>query len=569
MMTRTSLRLAMAVLAGVTYAGAAVSAQSGSARTLYQRAQDRETAVRKAKSPSAASIQSAMTAYENIVRRYPVSGYSDNALWQAAGLALLAYSKSGDATDKTTGERYLTWLAKEYPSSSLVKEIPDRRREFSAASPIPAAPAPSGAGAAGSPAGTGTGTAATLTAISRQSIPGGDRIVLSFDREVPFTTDRIANPDRVWVDFEGAALSDGAEAQADGVKGFGIAAVRVGHPTPATTRVVLDLAGAPRHSIYPMYGPYRLVIDTEGAVPPPLTHTLVTEPAANTVPSGPTAAPVPAANAPAETPAATAKPPAMPRVPPAPVALPPSLTKGGDYSLARQLGLGVQRIVIDAGHGGHDPGAQGNGIVEKDLVLDIALRLQTLLAEQPGVEVVLTRDTDVFIPLEERTAIANRAGADLFLSIHANASTRKEARGLETYYLNFASNPEAEAVAARENATSSQSMGHLPELVKAIALNNKLAESREFAGLVQTNMVRKLKQQNKTVRDLGVKQAPFVVLIGAAMPSVLAEISFLTNKTEASLLKQNAYKNRIAQALCDAVLKYQTSLKKVTTVASK
>jgi N-acetylmuramoyl-L-alanine amidase len=451
-----------------------------------------------------------------------------------------------------------------------VKEIPDRRREFSAASPIPAAPAPSGAGAAGSPsrvaASSGTGAAATLTGITRHTIPGGDRIVLSFDREVPFTTDRIANPDRVWVDFEGAALSDGAEAQADGVKGFGIAGVRVGHPTPATTRVVLDLAGAPRHSIYPLYGPYRLVIDTEGAVPPPLTHTVVAEPAANVVPSGPTAAPPPA-SAPARA-SADATPPPMPKVSPV-IALPPSLTKGGDYSLARQLGLGVQRIVIDAGHGGHDPGAHGNGIVEKDLVLDIALRLQTLLAEQPGVEVVLTRDTDVFIPLEERTAIANRAGADLFLSIHANASTRKEARGLETYYLNFASNPEAEAVAARENATSSQSMGHLPELVKAIALNNKLAESREFAGLVQTNMVRRLKQQNKTVRDLGVKQAPFVVLIGAAMPSVLAEISFLTNKTEASLLKQNAYKNRIAQALCDAVLKYQNSLKKVTTVASK
>jgi N-acetylmuramoyl-L-alanine amidase len=254
---------------------------------------------------------------------------------------------------------------------------------------------------------------------------------------------------------------------------------------------------------------------------------------------------------------------------PAAVALPPALTRGGDYSLARQLGLGVQRIVIDAGHGGHDPGAQGNGLVEKDLVLDVALRLQTLLQEQPGVEVVLTRDSDVFIPLEERTAIANRAGADLFLSIHANASTRKDARGLETYFLNFATNPEAEAVAARENATSSQSMGHLPEIVKAITLNNKLAESRELATMVQTQMMRKLKPQNANLRDLGVKQAPFVVLIGAQMPSVLAEISFLTNRGEASLLKQAAYKNRIAQALCDAILKYQTSLKKVTTVAAK
>jgi N-acetylmuramoyl-L-alanine amidase len=248
---------------------------------------------------------------------------------------------------------------------------------------------------------------------------------------------------------------------------------------------------------------------------------------------------------------------------------PPSTTRSGDYSLARQLGLSVQRIVIDAGHGGHDPGAQGNGIVEKNLVLDVALRLKKLLDAQPGIEAVLTRDTDEFIPLEERTAIANRANADLFLSIHANASRRKEARGLETYFLNFATNPEAEAVAARENAAASQSMGQLPEILKAIALNAKLAESRELATMVQTSMVRRLKAQSSAVRDLGVKQAPFVVLIGAEMPSVLAEISFVTNRADASLLKQNATKQRIAQALFDGILKYQTSLKKITTVAAK
>jgi len=157
----------------------------------------------------------------------------------------------------------------------------------------------------------------------------------------------------------------------------------------------------------------------------------------------------------------------------------------------------------------------------------------------------------------------------MFLSIHANASRQATARGIETYFLNFATNPEAEAVAARENATSGRTMGNLPELVKTIALNNKVVESRELATMIQTSMMRRLRLQNQALRDLGVKQAPFVVLIGAQMPSVLAEISFLTNKSEASLLKQNSYRQRIAQALCDAVLKYQGSLKKVTNVATR
>ena len=247
---------------------------------------------------------------------------------------------------------------------------------------------------------------------------------------------------------------------------------------------------------------------------------------------------------------------------------PPASTTAGDYSLARQLGLRIARVVIDPGHGGHDPGAQANGVTEAELVLDVALRLEKLL-KQSGVEVVLTRRTNEFIPLEERTAIANRENADLFLSIHANAHRQTAVRGVETYFLNFASNPEAEAVAARENATSAQTMGTLPAIVKAIALNNKLAESREFAGLVQGQLARRLRAQSSGVKDLGVKQAPFVVLIGAQMPSVLTEIAFLTNRPEASMLKQATYRQHIAQALRDAIVRYRDSLKKVTAVATK
>jgi N-acetylmuramoyl-L-alanine amidase len=247
----------------------------------------------------------------------------------------------------------------------------------------------------------------------------------------------------------------------------------------------------------------------------------------------------------------------------------PSANSNGQFSIARQLGLGISRIVIDAGHGGHDPGAKANGLNESDLTLDVAIRLKKLLEKQPGIEVVMTRETDVFIPLEERTAIANREAADLFLSIHVNASRNANARGVETYFLNFATNPEAEAVAARENSASGRTMHSLPSIVRAIALNNKIDESRDFAATVQKSMVGTLSQKNKSLRDLGVKQAPFVVLIGAGMPSVLAEMSFVTNKQEGQLLKTGAYRQAIAQALQDAVLRYQRSLKAKTAIATR
>ncbi len=244
---------------------------------------------------------------------------------------------------------------------------------------------------------------------------------------------------------------------------------------------------------------------------------------------------------------------------------PPATNLDGGFSMARQLGLGVSRIVIDPGHGGRDPGAQANGITEANLVLDIALRLEKLLKKQPGIQVILTRRTNVYVPLEERTAIANRAGADLFLSIHANASRNAQAHGIETYFLNFASNAEESAVAARENATSGDTMGSLPDLVKAIALNNKLDESRDFATMIQHAMYTELRQKNADAKNLGVKQAPFAVLIGASMPSVLAEVSFLTNKHDARYLKRGSYQEQIAEALLDGILRYQHALKNVRT----
>ena len=244
-------------------------------------------------------------------------------------------------------------------------------------------------------------------------------------------------------------------------------------------------------------------------------------------------------------------------------------TASGDRSLTRALGLKIGKIVIDAGHGGHDTGTIGpNGLAEKDLVLDVAKRLGRLLESRLGAEVVYTRQDDTFVPLETRTAIANRERADLFISIHANSSRDADARGVETYYLNFTSSPEALEVAARENAVSEKSIHELQDLVKKIALKEKIDESREFAGDVQESLYGGLALEKAGIRDRGVKKAPFIVLIGANMPSILAEISFVSNPTDERKLETAEHRQRIAESLYRGVSKYVNGLSGVK-VASK
>ena len=244
-------------------------------------------------------------------------------------------------------------------------------------------------------------------------------------------------------------------------------------------------------------------------------------------------------------------------------------TAAGDRSLIRALGLKIGKIVIDAGHGGHDVGTIGpNGLLEKDLVLDVAKRLGRLLESRLGAEVIYTRQDDTFIPLETRTAIANRERADLFISIHANSSRDEDARGVETYYLNFTSSPEALEVAARENAVSEKSIYELQDLVKKIALKEKIEESREFATDVQESLYGGLSLSNAGIRNRGIKKAPFIVLIGANMPSILAEISFVSNPTDERKLETAEHRQRIAESLYRGVSKYVNGLSGVK-VASK
>lgn len=653
-----------------------VRAQGGSAtpsvETLFADAAAKERAVRKVLAdtdPPATVLKAVRTVvadFENAVRHYPASGYADDALWRGAILSKDGFSKFHEAREQTTAIRLLKSLQARYPTSRLAKAAGPELAALIAAQPRaaaksdisdtpptadtpPSVPPSSDSSAAATPASRTTPPApskiATIKAIRRAPMGNAVRVVIELDGEVSFHDERLDNPARVFVDLAATRAVTGLVDQtlrfdedSDLVR-----QIRIGRHPKDTTRVVLETAGISSYSVYPLYSPFRLVIDclranpedaalsSASAAPAGLSAPPAKTPAAvaTLTPRVPAAAPVvapvsakpltsaaahipvivkpdlwppletkrrslPQAKTPIVTPSAAAllreastvrvaKPvatavnkvetsqPPTGSVSVGELSTPklgePSKNVGGGYSIARQLGLTVSRIVIDPGHGGHDPGARAGGTTEAELVLDIALKLEAELTKLPGVEVVLTRRTDDFVPLVERTAIANRENADLFLSIHANANSLSSARGVETYFLNFASNQSAAAVAARENAVSGQAMSQLPDVIKAIALNDKRDESRDFATHVQREMVSKLRPANKTLRDLGVKQAPFVVLIGAAMPSALAEVSFLTNPQDARLLKSAQYRQRIVTALFEAVRKYQTALKSAPSLA--
>ena len=236
--------------------------------------------------------------------------------------------------------------------------------------------------------------------------------------------------------------------------------------------------------------------------------------------------------------------------------------KTGALSLAQQLGLGVGTIVIDAGHGGKDPGAlSASGSREKDVVLDITKRLKTVLQNRLKCRVVTTRSSDRFIPLEERTVVANTKKADLFVSVHANASRNRRVHGVETYFLNLSTDKEAMELAALENATSTKNIGQLQSILNDLMQNSKIKESSRLASCVQNSLVSRLRKSYSKVNNLGVKQAPFYVLIGAQMPSILVEVSFISNKMEAQRLATGTYRQKIAEGLADGIEKYIKEIK--------
>jgi N-acetylmuramoyl-L-alanine amidase len=431
-----------------------------------------------------------------------------------------------------------------------------------------------------------------------QNAPSVVRVVLDLDANVTYQTSTLTNPCRLIVEVR--------DKQA-GPAGSPPPAAREPQRPPSTsttadTRAAPEpVAKPPRQKIAMRRTPVRVEAPPSppatAAPPPPPIGLHPASPLAAPPPAGPpparkveakAAAQVisPAPSLPASSVAAgpaVAPPPraaagtpvgrAPPRRrrggggPPTPVELaapptPARSNRDGSRTLTRALGLKLTRVVIDPGHGGHDHGTTGpGGVVEKDLVLDVARRLGTLLHERLGAEVIYTRNDDVFIPLEERTAIANQHRADLFLSIHANSSPLRSVAGPEVYYLNFTTSKADLEVAARENAGNGKSIFELSELVQKIALKDKVQESGEFATRMQTSLY-KLAGRNsaRNTRNRGVKKAPFVVLIGASMPSVLAEIGFVTNPREESMLKRGDYRDKIAAALYDGIASYASSL---------
>ncbi len=429
--------------------------------------------------------------------------------------------------------------------------------------------------------------ARAVTAVRFWSMTDTTRVVIETTDEFQFRSDHVPNPDRLFFDLMGMQVRMGPKGtHSISVGDKLLKQIRVAEPQPNVTRVVFDLETGVDFTASQLTNPNRLIIELRAA--------------GSKIPDGPLAIsvtgtrkladpPVEERNAAAgvtkEKVVETAPLPEVPQLPPSPkldpklepkpvlsksgekaiAAIanpkPARLPKNGEPTLSRVLGLKIGKIVIDAGHGGHDTGTSGPaGLTEKDLVLDVAKRLGALIESRMGSEVIYTRSDDTFIPLETRTEIANEHRADLFLSIHANSSPIKIASGVETYYLNFTTSKSALEVAARENASSQKSVYELKDLLQKIALKDKAEESREFAARIQSSLFSLSARPNTKARDRGVKKAPFVVLIGASMPSVLAEIGFVSNPKDEVMLKRSDYRQKIAEALYKGLSGYAGSL---------
>jgi N-acetylmuramoyl-L-alanine amidase len=563
--------------------------------------------------------QSAVDSYLFLVHEYPGSKYSQDAMLR---IGKLLRDQLGDSVLATkTYEDFL----KKYPHSPRKREAQEELAELAllqhsdtpelaanAATPLrnvpPAEEVTPGPVHGGVEATRRNGSegAPRIRRISASANADATRVTIDLEDTVQYSSARIANPDRIFFDLHSARLTPEVARGNVQVTGNLLTAVRVAQNQAGVVRVVLNVEGVKDYAASLLSNPPQLVIFLYSTVrngagvrtskaKPAKPQSGADQTSVDTIVSSedsgnmksvseknsgddPSVSPsnamtrsaasggknsrgkqlsVTSANTVANT---NAKPDLIrPSSAPQP-------TRDGQSTLTRALGLKIGRIVIDAGHGGHDTGTIGpTGLMEKDLCLDVALRLGKIIQQRlPGADIVYTRSDDTFIPLEERTNIANQAKADLFISIHANSSQDHAARGVETYYLNLKGSAEAMEVASRENASSEQGVHDLEDLVKKIARNEKIDESKEFAGDIQDSLAKRMQKTSKTVKDRGVRKAPFVVLIGADMPSILTEISFLSNPADEKLLKQPEYRQRVAEGLYQGVASYLQSLNSMT-----
>jgi N-acetylmuramoyl-L-alanine amidase len=338
--------------------------------------------------------------------------------------------------------------------------------------------------------------------------PSFTRIVIDVGKLREYTFNELKSPDRLYVDVYQAKLNSILNGQVFPVKDDYISQIRLAQKSVSTVRCVVDLdLQKAYYRVWHLPDPFRIIIDI----------------------------------------------------------YPSKTSKTSPPSMIRQLGLVINRIVIDPGHGGEDPGCIGrSGLKEKDIVLDVAKRLKNILESKEKMEVILTRESDIFIPVENRTVVANQSQADLFISIHANASRNRNLRGVETFYLNLSQDSSVIETAVQENATSSTNISRMGETIKKILQNSKIPESKDLAETIQDNLVRCLSQKYKGVNNLGVKGGPFWVLIGADVPSILAEISFLSHPEEESRLKSSQYLELVAQGIYEGIMEYKQALEKGT-----
>lgn len=546
-------------------------------------------------------FKSAIDGYNFLLKQYPHSRYAPSALF-AIGKIQQDDLKNPDAAETTFKQ-----VVQRYPKSpkaneagAALKQIAQLREEearraasVAAADDDPSASLVAPAGPINPKSGGKEAGVAQVSSVRTWNAENYTRIVVDLGDSVKFEAARIANPDRIFFDLYQAKIGPALQNKSFDVKSGFLKSVRLAQNKSGVVRIVLDVDGAREYSACLLKNPARLVIDVHGDAydrQASATRTVAAvDPKSKPAPSDPTppAATIPPGKGAKYGPTQPAAPPgskstttanslpdpvdvlpvhqptgrgrAVAALTPPPASKP---THDGQRSLTRALGLKISRVVIDAGHGGHDTGTIGpHGLMEKDLCLDVALRLGKLIQEKlPGAEVVYTRSDDTFIPLEERTAIANQVKADLFISIHANSSHDSDARGVETYYLNFASSQDALDVAARENALSQSGLHDLQDMIKKIARNEKVEESKELADDIQGSLSKRMQQISRNERDRGVKRAPFVVLIGANMPSVLSEISFLSNPSDEKMLKKPEQRQRIAEGLFHGMSDYLESL---------